>query len=80
MFELFLATLIVMVVMVTGMAIGAIMGRRPLQGSCGGLNKIMGEDCEFCDNQDECTNEKNLARQEALLHIEPGQRVELNLK
>jgi uncharacterized protein len=83
MFELFLASLIVMGVMVFAMAIGAIMGRKPLQGSCGGLGKIMGEDCEFCDDKDECPSEKAKRAEgtELLsLRVEPGQRVQLNLK
>jgi hypothetical protein len=31
------------------MSIGVLMGRKPIQGSCGGLNKINGMDeCELC--------------------------------
>lgn len=31
------------------MSVGVIMGRKPVQGSCGGLNTISGMDkCELC--------------------------------
>lgn len=39
--------LISMVVLI--MSIGVIMGRKPVQGSCGGLNQIAGmSECELC--------------------------------
>ena len=40
------------------MAIGVIFSNRELKGSCGGLNKLMGEDCQFCDKKDQCTHEE----------------------
>lgn len=31
------------------MAVGVIMGKEPLKGTCGGLNRIMGDrDCPVC--------------------------------
>jgi hypothetical protein len=34
---------------VVGLSAGVLMGRKPLQGSCGGLNNLTeGKDCEFC--------------------------------
>ncbi|MCB0271571.1 MAG: (Na+)-NQR maturation NqrM, partial [Bdellovibrionales bacterium] len=33
------------------MALGILFGRKPLQGSCGGLARLMGNQCEFCDDQ-----------------------------
>lgn len=31
------------------MSVGVLMGRKPVQGSCGGLNNISGTDeCELC--------------------------------
>lgn len=38
-----------------GLAMGVMMGRKPLKGSCGGLNAIGAKDCEFCGgNPDKC--------------------------
>ena len=44
-----LLTMVVMIVLVAGMAIGVIFGREPIKGSCGGLNNagVEGE-CEIC--------------------------------
>jgi len=44
-----LLTIVVMIVLVAGMAIGVIFGREPIKGSCGGLNNagVDGE-CELC--------------------------------
>lgn len=44
-----LLTLVVMLLLVAGMAIGVICGREPIKGSCGGLNNagVEGE-CEIC--------------------------------
>lgn len=47
--ELFLISFLLMAVVILIMSVGVLMGRRPVQGSCGGLNRIdgMGE-CELC--------------------------------
>lgn len=44
-----LLTIVIMVVLVAGMAVGVIFGREPIKGSCGGLNNagVEGE-CEIC--------------------------------
>ncbi len=44
-----LLTMVIMVVLVAGMAVGVIFGREPIKGSCGGLNNagVEGE-CEIC--------------------------------
>lgn len=44
-----LVTFCVLALIIAMMSIGVLMGRKPVQGSCGGLNKIdgMGE-CEIC--------------------------------
>lgn len=34
---------------VLGMAVGVLMGRKPIQGTCGGLNQLQGNSsCELC--------------------------------
>jgi len=44
-----LASLFVLICMVALMSIGVIMGRKPVQGSCGGLSKLSGlDECELC--------------------------------
>lgn len=46
---LFLVTFGVMVLAVSGMAIGVVLGRAPLAGSCGGLNAVNGSgECQSC--------------------------------
>lgn len=40
------------------MALGVIFSNRNLKGSCGGLGKIMGEDCMFCEKKEECDKNK----------------------
>jgi len=47
--SLYLITFLVMLFIVVAMAVGVMAGRKPLQGSCGGLNKIEGlGECELC--------------------------------
>lgn len=46
-----LVTLLVMLLVVAGMSIGVLLGRKPLAGSCGGVGKALGEEdyvCELC--------------------------------
>jgi len=48
MVTLFLISFIVMLIAVSAMAIGVILGRSPIKGSCGGLNTIKGLECGVC--------------------------------
>ncbi len=42
------------------MAVGVIMGRRPIAGTCGGLNRLgLKEGCEVCGGKDEVCEEEN---------------------
>lgn len=52
--SLFLVVFPVMLLLVAAMAIGVIFGRKPIAGTCGGLN-MMGEDgvCELCGGRPE---------------------------
>ena len=52
--KLFLITFAVLGLSITGMAVGVILSNRKLSGSCGGLGKVIGEDCMFCEKKEEC--------------------------
>jgi len=47
--QLILITFLVIAVVVLIMSVGVLAGRKPVQGSCGGLNNIDGmQDCAIC--------------------------------
>lgn len=54
----FLLTLAALFTFVFLMAIGYIFSKKALKGSCGGLGKIMGEDCMFCEKKEQCKKKK----------------------
>lgn len=54
----FLITLTVLVVGSLFMAVGVMFANKPLQGSCGGLGKMIGTKCELCGNKDKCQKEE----------------------
>ncbi|MFK7872106.1 MAG: (Na+)-NQR maturation NqrM [Oligoflexales bacterium] len=47
----FFLSMIIIGVAILGMSLGVIFQKKPLKGSCGGLNKVMGDDCDFCDEE-----------------------------
>ena len=57
MLEIFLAV-IIFGVLIAAMAVGVLMGRKPISGSCGGVGAALGEDdysCEICcDDPSKC--------------------------
>ena len=57
--KLFLITLIFLLSFFLLCGIGFIFAKKALKGSCGGLGKIMGEDCMFCEKKDQCDKKKN---------------------
>ncbi len=59
----FLLALLVLAAAMTIMAVGVIMGRKPIAGSCGGLSAIgMKESCDVCGgNDDKCREESERA-------------------
>ena len=46
--SLFLVSLVAIVLMILLMAVGVLMGKEPLKGSCGGLNRFTGDECPVC--------------------------------
>lgn len=56
-----LIALVVMLLVVGGMAIGVMFGRKPLAGSCGGVGKALGEKeyvCDICGGDESKCEEK----------------------
>lgn len=58
MIKMFLLSMVVVGIALLGMAVGVILSNRRLQGSCGGLGAIMGEDCLFCEKKEQCEKKK----------------------
>jgi hypothetical protein len=60
--KLVLVTFAVFLLAIAGMAIGVVFGRKPLKGSCGGIQPGTGQpdpdaSCDFCDTDpDDCPN------------------------
>jgi len=50
----FVLSFVVVLLVIAGMSIGVINGRKAISGSCGGLN---GRDCEICSGN--CPNKRN---------------------
>lgn len=57
---IFIFAFVAMVLIVAGMALGAMVQNKPLKGSCGGLNALgLKEGCEVCGGDDEaCKKEQ----------------------
>ncbi|MDH3273195.1 MAG: hypothetical protein OEM64_05610 [Gammaproteobacteria bacterium] len=49
-----LVTFAILLTFIAAMAIGVMNGRKPISGSCGGLN---GGNCEFCNGNGNCKRE-----------------------
>lgn len=56
--EIFLLTLTIVSLSIFGMAAGVVFSNKALKGSCGGLGKLLGKDCDFCENKDKCQRDK----------------------
>ncbi|KAA0014328.1 (Na+)-NQR maturation NqrM [Billgrantia pellis] len=62
----FLVVLGFMLLIMAAMAIGVIAGRKPIAGSCGGLNKLgLKEGCDICGGKDEVCEEESRKRNES---------------
>ncbi len=56
----FLVVLGVMLVIVAGMAVGVILGRKPLSGSCGGMAAVgLDGACDICGGDPKKCEEEN---------------------
>ncbi|MGR9087511.1 MAG: (Na+)-NQR maturation NqrM [Gammaproteobacteria bacterium] len=56
----FLVTFVIMLVVVGGMAIGVMFGRRAIKGSCGGLNSGQCVCVDKCDKRKKMEAEGNV--------------------
>ncbi len=56
-----LLSFIVILLVIAGMSVGVMNGRRAISGSCGGLN---GGGCELCSGKGECRRSRAAARTE----------------
>ncbi len=57
---IFLISLLVTCLVVAGMAVGVLMGRKPLKGSCGGLGAAgIDQSCELCGGDPKRCDEEN---------------------
>lgn len=59
--KMLLLTFIVMLFLVGIMAIGVLMGRKPIKGSCGGVGTALGQKDYVCDL---CGNDPNKCEEE----------------
>ena len=58
--ETFLLTFVVVSLLVAGMAIGAMMGRGPIKGTCGGMSALgMDTACDICGGDTTKCDEEN---------------------
>lgn len=57
---IFFVVLGFMLLIMAAMAVGVILGRKPIAGTCGGLNRLgLKEGCEVCGGKDEVCEEEN---------------------
>ena len=53
-----LFSFIIILLVITGMSVGVMNGRKAISGSCGGLN---GGGCELCSGKGNCRNKRKSA-------------------
>jgi hypothetical protein len=56
-----LLSFVIILLVIAGMSIGVMNGRKAISGSCGGLN---GGGCELCSGGGQCRNKNKTARTE----------------
>jgi hypothetical protein len=53
---------VVILLVITGMSVGVLNGRRAISGSCGGLN---GGGCELCSGSGACRKKRQQSREQS---------------
>ena len=51
---IFVVSFVFMALFIGLLSLGVIFQGKVLKGSCGGLGKIMGSKCSFCEKKDSC--------------------------
>jgi hypothetical protein len=64
----FLLVFLIMVLLVAGMSVGVIFGRKPISGSCGGMSAVgINSSCDICGgNTQKCEEESQRVASEAI--------------
>lgn len=63
---IFLISLAIMLLAILAMGVGVLFGRRPISGSCGGLNQAGG--CALCSGSGTCEKRKAQAERSGSNH------------
>lgn len=62
-------TFFALLLVIIGMSVGVLMGRKPLKGSCGGVGKALGNEdyvCDLCGNDESKCEEINSTQQQTI--------------
>lgn len=51
-------TFIGLLLVITAMSVGVMMGRKPIAGSCGGISNMMGTSCPICGGDQSICDEQ----------------------
>lgn len=58
--SMMIVTFLVMLLVVTAMAVGVLLGRKPIEGSCGGMSALgMETACDICGGDQTKCDEEN---------------------
>ena len=75
----FVLTFAILLLIVAGMAVGVMRGRKPISGTCGGLNQL-GVDgaCEICGGRPELCDENDANMSKIRLRSHPQNSRKIN--
>jgi hypothetical protein len=71
-------TFVFMLLMTSAMAIGVIMGRKPISGSCGGMKALgMDVECEICGGNPALCDSEDASPREPTAAVDDGRLADL---
>lgn len=77
----FILVFIVLLLIIAAMAVGVMMGRKPLKGSCGGVGAALGEknySCDICgDDPNKCDEINQIDSDKLASRVREGQHTDL---